>query len=75
MDKGLIAFAAALAIAVVGAISAIGISRAASKAFESMAKQPEAAGRIQTSLITAIVFIETCVIYALVIALLLIFVL
>ncbi|NLA82745.1 MAG: ATP synthase F0 subunit C, partial [Clostridiaceae bacterium] len=43
MDKGLIAFAAAIAIAVVGAISAIGISRAASKAFESMAKQPEAA--------------------------------
>ena len=39
-----------------------------------MAKQPEAGGRIQTSLITAIVFIETCVIFALVVALLLVFV-
>ncbi|HHX30095.1 MAG TPA: ATP synthase F0 subunit C [Clostridiaceae bacterium] len=74
MEKGIIAIAAAIAISVVGALSAMGISRAASRAFESMAKQPEAAGRIQTSLITAIVFIETCVIYALVIALLLIFV-
>ncbi len=74
MDKAVIAFAAAIAISIVGAISAIGISRVASKAFESMAKQPEVASNIQTSLIAAIVFIETCAIYALVIALLLIFV-
>ncbi|HZK29524.1 MAG TPA: ATP synthase F0 subunit C, partial [Clostridia bacterium] len=64
MDKGIIAFAAAIAISVVAALSAIGISKVASKAFEAMAKQPEVSGRIQTSLITAIVFIETCAIYA-----------
>lgn len=74
MDKALIALASALAIGVVAAVAAFGISRAASKAFEAMAKQPEAGGRIQTSLITAIVFIETCVIFALVVALLLVFV-
>ncbi|HNZ63188.1 MAG TPA: ATP synthase F0 subunit C [Bacillota bacterium] len=74
MDKGLIALAAALAIGVVGSIAAFTIGRMAGKAFDSMAKQPEVAPRIQTSLTIAVVFIETCAIYALVVSLLLIFV-
>lgn len=74
MDKGFIALAAALAIGFVGSMAAYAISRMAGKAFESMAKQPEVASRVQTSLTIAIVFTETCAIYALVVALLLIFV-
>lgn len=74
MEKGLIAIGAALSIGLVAAMSALGISRAAGKAFESMAKQPEMVGKIQSSLTIAIVFIETCAIYALVVSLLLIFV-
>ena len=39
------------------------------KAFEASARQPELAGRIQATLLTAIVFIEATAIYALVISL------
>ncbi len=74
MEKSLVALAAALAIGVVGSIAALAISKLASKAFESMAKQPEVAPRVQTSLTIGIVFIETVAIYALVVSLLLIFV-
>ncbi len=74
MDAGLIALGAALAIAFAAAGAAIGIGMAAGKAFEASARQPELAGRIQTLLFTAIVFIEATAIYALVVSLLLIFV-
>jgi F-type H+-transporting ATPase subunit c len=73
MDKGIIALAAALAIALAAAAAAIGIGLASGKAFEATARQPEMAGRIQATLLTAIVFIEATAIYALVISLLLIF--
>ena len=46
---------------------------ATGKALESTARQPEMAGRIQSMLMIAIVFIESVAIYALVISLLLIF--
>ena len=58
-----IAVGLGLPIAVLGASAAQG--RAASSAVESMARQPEAAGQIQTGMIIALAFIEALVIYAL----------
>lgn len=40
-----------------------------------MAEQPEAAGQIRTSMMMGLVFIETVIIYALIVAILIIFVL
>lgn len=45
------------------------------KTAEGIARQPEAAGNIRSSMILGIVFIETAVLYALVVAILIIFVL
>lgn len=73
MELGLIAIGAALAIGLAAGCAAIGIGVASGKAFEASARQPELAGRIQTLLFTAIVFIEATAIYALVVSLLLIF--
>lgn len=53
-----------LPIAVIGA--AIGQGRAAAGAMEGMARQPELAGAIRTSMIIALAFIESLVLYALV---------
>lgn len=73
-DKSLVPIGAGIAIAIAAGLAALGIGLAASKAFESMAKQPEMAGKIQSLLFVAIVFIEATAIYALVVALLLVFV-
>ena len=45
------------------------------KAANNMAEQPEAAGQIRTSMMMGLVFIETVIIYALIVAILIIFVL
>ena len=45
------------------------------KTAESMARQPEAAGKINSAMMLGLVFIETAIIYALIIAILIIFVL
>ena len=59
---------AALAMGL-GAIGpGIGIGLIGSKAMEAMGRNPEAAGKIQTNMILAIVFTEAIAIYALVIA-------
>lgn len=52
-----------LPVAVLSA--AIAQGRAAAAALEGMARQPEAAGPIRTSMIIALAFIESLVIYAL----------
>lgn len=46
--------------------AALGQARAAASALEGMARQPEAIGKIQTALIISLAFIESLVIYALV---------
>lgn len=73
MDLGLIAIGAGMAIGLGAGGAGIGIGLASGRAFEATARQPEIAGKIQTLLFTAIVFIEATAIYALVISLLLIF--
>ena len=48
---------------------------AISKSAEGISRQPEAEGKIRTSLMLGLVFVETAIIYALIIAVLIIFVL
>ena len=69
------AIAAAIAIGLAALGGAIAMGMAISKSNEGVARQPEAAGKIQTQLMLGLVFIETVVIYALIVAILVVFVL
>ena len=69
------AMAAALAIGLAAAAGAIGMGIAIAKSAEGIARQPEAEGKIRTSLMLGLVFVETAIIYALIVAILIIFVL
>ena len=62
---GLLALGVALGlpIAVIG--TGLGQGKAAAAALEGVARQPEAAGKIQTMMIIALALIESLVIYAL----------
>jgi len=61
-----IATAAAAALGVLG--PAIGIGMLVSKALEAIGRNPEAASKIQSTMILGIVFVEALAIFALVIA-------
>ncbi|MDO4816665.1 MAG: ATP synthase F0 subunit C [Bacillota bacterium] len=65
---GLIAIAAALAIGLSTIGVGIGQGIAASKALESMARQPEMKGKLQTTMILAMGIMEALAIYGLLIA-------
>ena len=69
------AFAAALTVAVAASVGAIAMGIAIVKAVDGIARQPEADGKIRTSLMLGLVFVETAIIYALIVAVLIIFVL
>ncbi len=69
------AIAAAITIAVASAAGAGAMGMAISKSVDGIARQPEAEGKIRTSLMLGLVFVETAIIYALIIAILIIFVL
>lgn len=69
------AMAAALTVGLAAAAGAIGMGWAIAKAADGISRQPEAEGKIRTTLMLGLVFIETAIIYALVIAILIIFVL
>lgn len=64
--------AAALAIGLAAAAGSIGQSRAAAAALEGIARNPNAQNKIFTPMILGLALIESLVIYALIIALLLI---
>ena len=68
-----IAAGIAVGLAAAGGAVAMGISTA--KSTESIARQPEAEGKIRTMLMLGLVFIETAIIYALLVVILIIFVL
>ena len=72
--NGLIALGAGIA-ALTGIGGGIGIGIATGKATEAISRQPEAADKIRTNMMLGLVFIETAIIYALVVAILIIFVL
>ncbi len=67
-DAGMIALGAGLAIGIAAFGGAIAQSRAAAAALEGIARNPNAAGKIQTPMIIGLVLIESLVIYAFVIA-------
>ena len=60
---------------VAAAVGAIAMAVAVSKAEDGTARQPEAAGSIRTLMMMGLVFIETAIIYALITAIIIIFVL
>lgn len=66
--------ASAGAIAIGAAAPAIAIAMIGSKGLEAIGRNPEAAGKVQTSMILALAFSEAIAIYALVIALIVKFV-
>ena len=72
MERGLIALAAALVLAVIGAATAISQGRTASKAMEAIARQPEAAGDIRGSLILSLALMEALTIYGMLVAFMLV---
>jgi len=72
MEKFAAYLGAAIAIGMATIGTGIGIGWLASKAMEGMARQPEAAGNIRTSMIIAIAFVEAICLYALVISLILV---
>ena len=74
MDGDILNIGAGLAIGL-GAIGpGIGIGLLGAKAMEAIGRNPEAAGPIQTNMILAIAFAEAIAIYALVVAIIIIFV-
>lgn len=69
------ALAAALAIAIPAAVGALAMGIGVAKSVEGISRQPEASGKIQSLWMLGMVFIETAVIYALVVTIMIIFVL
>jgi len=73
--KGFKAIGAGIALGLAAAGGAIGMGSAIAKSSEGISRQPEAEGKIRTTLMLGLVFIETAIIYALIVAILIIFVL
>ena len=69
------ALASAIAIGIAACGGAIGMAISTGKTVESIARQPEADGQIRTNFMLGLVFIETAIIYALLVVILIIFVL
>ena len=72
MTTTTIAIAAAIAIGLSTIAPAIAQGLAASKALEGMARQPEVAGEIRTTMILSLAFMEALTIYGLLVAILLV---
>ena len=71
---GLIAIGAGIA-ALCGGGAAIGMGLATGKAVEAIARQPEASGKVNSSLLFGLILMETTAVYALLVAILVIFIL
>lgn len=69
ITSGLAAIGAALAVIGVG----YGVGKIGSSAVEGIARQPEAAGKIQTNMLIAAALIEGVALFAIVLALLVVF--
>jgi F-type H+-transporting ATPase subunit c len=68
-------FGSGIAIGIAAAGGAIGMGIAVGKAAESISRQPEAGGEVRSAMMLGLVFIETAIIYALLVVILIIFVL
>ena len=69
------AMAATIVVAIVATAGAFSMGWAIVKSVDGIARQPEAEGKIRTTLMLGLVFVETAIIYALVVSILIIFVL
>lgn len=69
------AIAAGIAIGLAASTGAIAMGLAVAKSAEGISRQPESEGKIRTTLMLGLVFVETAIIYALIVAILIIFVL
>ncbi len=69
------AIAAAICVGLAAALGALSMGIAIAKSNEAIARQPEATSQIKSGLMLGLVFIETAIIYALIVAILVIFVL
>jgi F-type H+-transporting ATPase subunit c len=67
-SKGLIGVGAALAVGLAALGGGLGQGRAAAAALDGIARNPQASGKIFVPLIVALAFIESLVIYGLLIA-------
>ena len=72
MEKALIALAAALVLAVIGTATVISQGKTATKAMDSIARQPEAAGDIRGALVISLALMEALTIYAMLVAFMLV---
>ena len=72
---GFKALAVGLAIGLAAACGGIGMGIVGGKAADGMSRQPDMESKIRTSLMLTMVFIETAIIYALLVVILVIFVL
>jgi F-type H+-transporting ATPase subunit c len=70
MQSVVLGAALPLGLAFAAIASAIGLAKAVAAAMEAMARQPEAAGKIQTAMILGCAFIEALTIYVFVVVLL-----
>ena len=68
------AIAAGIAIGLAAAGGAVGMGMAVAKSVDGISRQPEAEGKIRTTLMLGLVFVETAIIYALIVAILIVFV-
>lgn len=67
-SKGLVGLGAGLAIGLAALGGAIGQGNAASHAYDAIARNPQASGKLNTPFFVGLALIESLVIYALVIA-------
>lgn len=72
---GMKAVAVGLAIGLAAAGGAVGMGIVGGKAADGISRQPEMEGKIRTTMMLDLVFIETAIIYALLVVILVIFVL
>lgn len=72
---GLKSIAVGLAIGLAAAGGAVGMGIVGGKAADGISRQPDMEGKIRTTLMLDLVFIETAIIYALLVVILVIFVL
>ncbi|MBP3895740.1 MAG: ATP synthase F0 subunit C [Mogibacterium sp.] len=75
LTTGIKAIAAAIAIGLAACGGAIAMGIIGAKTVEGVSRQPEADGKIRTNFMLGLVFIETAIIYALLVVILIIFVL
>jgi F-type H+-transporting ATPase subunit c len=70
---GTVAFASAVGIAVAAFGGSIGMGLSISRAMEGIARNPEASGKIMTTMIVGLALIESLAIYTLVVVLILLY--